>query len=1208
MMKIRETIKDFFALTSATGLGGATRLAARTLLATLLLAMTATTAWADNVTLSEDSQIAAGTAGHWYVNMPSGSGTNMLTLSDATVTTFKVYDDGGASGNYSDNCSGTLTLTAPEGYVLQLSGSMTTESFDKLTVYDGSDNTATKLLDEVSSTRDGEETAITTVRSSGQSMTLYFYSDVAYNYAGLDLTVTLINPNAQHSITINTATGGNVAATVGGTSASTAKENDVVTLTATPESCYVLSGLSVTDGSGNAVAVTWDGPFYNTATFTMPYSAVTVTPTFTNTLTVDGGLYINMPATGTKSATIPAGVQSFKVYDDGGASGNYSNKCSGTLTLTAPVGYMLQLSGSMTTETYDKLTVYDGSDDTATRLLNEVSSTRDGEETAITTVQSSGQSMTLYFHSDVSDNYAGLDLTVTLINPNAQHSITINTATGGNVAATVGGTSASTAKENDVVTLTATPESCYVLSGLSVTDGSGNAVAVTWDGPFYNTATFTMPYSAVTVTPTFTNTLTVDGGLYINMPATGTKSATIPAGVQSFKVYDDGGAGGNYSDNCSGTLTLTASEGYVLQLSGSMTTESFDRLTVYDGSDNTATKLLDEVRSTSSGTLTDITTVTSSGQSMTLYFHSDGSKNYDGLDLTVTLTTRNSITVNTATGGNVAATVGGTSASFAMENDVVTLTATPESGYLLSGLSVMDGSGNAVAVTWSGMFSNTATFTMPCSAVTVTPTFTNTWTAADGLFISMPTTGTNSFNIPAGVQSFKVYDDGGAGGTGKSYDTTTGGNYSNNCSGTLTLTAPTGYAFRLSGSINTESSDKLTVYDGSDNTATKLLDEVHSLYGGKLTDITTVTSSGQSMTLYFHSDRTNNYPGLDLTVTLVVTYTVSFNANGGTGDAMATQTFTYDAALALSPNAYERTGYSFAGWATTADGEVVYADGEIVSNLASTPDAKVELFAKWTKNELALLNDDSEAAEKNSGIISGAAGDGKVYDVTLTGRTLYKDGKWNTLCLPFALSAEQIAAHTDFSGATLMELNTDGTNGFDTTDGTLYLTFKSATAIAAGVPYLVKWDAAGTDFTSPTFSGVTISAPASTTVSDADDELQEVQMVGCYSPVPVVANDKSILFLGDANTLYYSTIDRDIRSCRAYFSVPYIKEHAGASEARAFRLDFGEGEQTGIMTVQGEGFTVNGSDAWYTLDGRKLDGKPATKGLYINGGKKVVIK
>ena len=58
-------------------------------------------------------------------------------------------------------------------------------------------------------------------------------------------------------------------------------------------------------------------------------------------------------------------------------------------------------------------------------------------------------------------------------------------------------------------------------------------------------------------------------------------------------------------------------------------------------------------------------------------------------------------------------------------------------------------------------------------------------------------------------------------------------------------------------------------------------------------------------------------------------------------------------------------------------------------------------------------------------------------EVTLSGRTLYKDGKWNTLCLPFNFSAEQIAAHADFAGAKLMELNTDGKNGFDTTDGKL---------------------------------------------------------------------------------------------------------------------------------------------------------------------------
>jgi hypothetical protein len=32
------------------------------------------------------------------------------------------------------------------------------------------------------------------------------------------------------------------------------------------------------------------------------------------------------------------------------------------------------------------------------------------------------------------------------------------------------------------------------------------------------------------------------------------------------------------------------------------------------------------------------------------------------------------------------------------------------------------------------------------------------------------------------------------------------------------------------------------------------------------------------------------------------------------------------------------------------------------------------------------------------------------------------------------------------------------------------------------------------------------------------------------------------------------------------------------------------------------------SDYWYTLDGRQLQGKPTTKGLYINNGNKVVIK
>jgi len=32
------------------------------------------------------------------------------------------------------------------------------------------------------------------------------------------------------------------------------------------------------------------------------------------------------------------------------------------------------------------------------------------------------------------------------------------------------------------------------------------------------------------------------------------------------------------------------------------------------------------------------------------------------------------------------------------------------------------------------------------------------------------------------------------------------------------------------------------------------------------------------------------------------------------------------------------------------------------------------------------------------------------------------------------------------------------------------------------------------------------------------------------------------------------------------------------------------------------------SEAWYTLDGVRLSGKPSTKGIYINNGRKIVIK
>lgn len=77
-------------------------------------------------------------------------------------------------------------------------------------------------------------------------------------------------------------------------------------------------------------------------------------------------------------------------------------------------------------------------------------------------------------------------------------------------------------------------------------------------------------------------------------------------------------------------------------------------------------------------------------------------------------------------------------------------------------------------------------------------------------------------------------------------------------------------------------------------------------------------------------------------------YTVKFNANGGTG-TMENQSLTYDAAAtALSANGFTKDSFHFAGWATSAGGSAVYSDKQSVKNLAS--DGSVTLYAVWVQN------------------------------------------------------------------------------------------------------------------------------------------------------------------------------------------------------------------------------------------------------------------
>ena len=226
--------------------------------------------------------------------------------------------------------------------------------------------------------------------------------------------------------------------------------------------------------------------------------------------------------------------------------------------------------------------------------------------------------------------------------------------------------------------------------------------------------------------------------------------------------------------------------------------------------------------------------------------------------------------------------------------------------------------------------------------------------------------------------------------------------------------------------------------------------------------------------------------------------------------------------------------------------------------------------------------------------------------VALLGRTLYKDGNWNTLCLPFDISN---FTGTPLEGATVKELDSS-TSSLD--NGMLTLNFNTITSISAGKPYIVKWES-GSDIENPVFENVETNSSASTVV-----DFNGGSFVGTYNPFEITdANRNDILLLAAGNKLGYAKTDRTIANgkalgaCRAYFHIP---ANGGSPAVRQYELDFGE-ETTGIAppTFSPEGESTEASPrgglvgaSCFDLQGRRV--LPLKKGIYIVNGRKVVIK
>ena len=156
--------------------------------------------------------------------------------------------------------------------------------------------------------------------------------------------------------------------------------------------------------------------------------------------------------------------------------------------------------------------------------------------------------------------------------------------------------------------------------------------------------------------------------------------------------------------------------------------------------------------------------------------------------------------------------------------------------------------------------------------------------------------------------------------------------------------------------------------------------------------------------------------------------------------------------------------YFMVGYTSSKEGQITWGNLVTASNGEWTlyetfcPAETQYVFILCAKQGSLLFLDDFSFTEMPDIVFADNADNtttisdysGKEVVATLQGRTLYRDGDWNTLCLPFDINN---FARTPLEGATVKTLSSSAFS-----NGTLTLNFEDATSIEAGKPYIVKWN------------------------------------------------------------------------------------------------------------------------------------------------------
>lgn len=218
-------------------------------------------------------------------------------------------------------------------------------------------------------------------------------------------------------------------------------------------------------------------------------------------------------------------------------------------------------------------------------------------------------------------------------------------------------------------------------------------------------------------------------------------------------------------------------------------------------------------------------------------------------------------------------------------------------------------------------------------------------------------------------------------------------------------------------------------------------------------------------------------------------------------------------------------------------------------------------------------------------------------DVSISLNRKLVKGVWNTICLPFDVSAAQ-AKSAFGADVRIAALNAESKGN------TLMFDNKTAEGIKASMPYLIMPSEVKAD-DKYEFYNVSIK-PENTTPAATVSTSNGFAFKGIYNKVDITqdinnpeASDSYAAFLGANNTLFKAKSGSTTKGFRAYFVIP------NSIAASALRVVV-DGNATSIKNINCG--VVESDDAVYNLQGQRVDARSLMPGLYIKAGKKFVVR